>query len=88
MEVQSRILRNAAAKGDLAVCLEARNAGGAVTFVPQDAPVSLYAHVSHFQWSLFLRKGIRPSTLLQLEIMVKSSRGWFVRVQTLTFSIM
>merc|ERR1711871_1900588 len=38
MEVQSRRLRDAAARGALDVCLHARNAGGAVTFVPQDAP--------------------------------------------------
>merc|ERR1712205_64011 len=37
-EVQSRRLRDAAARGALDVVLHARNAGGAVTFVPQDAP--------------------------------------------------
>merc|ERR1711934_1084320 len=38
MEVQSRRLRDAASRGALDVCLTARNSGGAVTFVPQDAP--------------------------------------------------
>jgi len=39
MEIQSRRLHDAAARGAMDVCLDARNAGGAVTFVPQDAPV-------------------------------------------------
>merc|ERR1712178_195623 len=37
MEVQSHRLRDAAGAGALDVCLHARNAGGAVTFVPQNA---------------------------------------------------
>ena len=40
MEIQSRRLHDVAARGAMDVCLDARNAGGAVTFVPQDAPVS------------------------------------------------
>jgi len=39
MEIQSRRLHDAAARGAIDVCLDARNAGGAVTFVPQDAKV-------------------------------------------------
>merc|ERR1711998_682400 len=38
MEVQSRRLRTAASRGDMRTCIDARNAGGAVTFVPQDDP--------------------------------------------------
>jgi len=38
MEVQSRRLRTAALRGDMYTAREARTAGGAVTFVPQDDP--------------------------------------------------
>ena len=40
MEIQSRRLHDAAQRGAIDVCKDARNAGGAVTFVPQGAPVS------------------------------------------------
>ena len=41
MEVQSIRLRDAATAGAMDICLHARNNGGAVTFVPSNAKVTV-----------------------------------------------